>query len=266
MGILIIAVILGLVEGVTEFIPVSSTGHLIVAGHLLGFTGEKADTFEIVIQMGAILAVVILEWRRFLGLLRPAPARGGFAGGRGLGLLMLTTLPVLVVGFFLGHLIKSHLFRPAPVAGALFAGGVGILLAERFLPAPRTTDVDDLTWKQALVIGLFQCLAVLWPGTSRSAATIIGGLLVSLDRKTAAAFSFLAAVPALTAAVAYDLLKSWHLLERADLLPFAVGFVVAFLSAWATIRLFIALLGRSTLRPFAWYRIAIAPVIYFLVR
>jgi len=266
MGILVIAVILGLVEGVTEFIPVSSTGHLIVAGHLLGYTGEKADTFEIFIQMGAILAVVLLEWRRFLGLLAPAPVRGGFSGRRGLGLLALTTMPVLLVGFFLGHFIKAHLFRPGPVAVALFAGGIGILLAERYLPQPRTTDVDGITWRQALIIGLFQCLAVLWPGTSRSAATIIGGLLASLDRKTAATYSFLAAVPALAAAVGYDLLKSRHLLERADLLPFAVGFVVAFLSAWATIRLFVALLGRRTLRPFAWYRIVVAPVIYFLVR
>ena len=141
----------------------------------------------------------------------------------------------------------------------------GILLAERFRPQPRTDSVDGLTWRQALLIGLFQCLA-LWPGISRSAATIIGGLFGGLERRAAARYSFLAAIPAVTAAAGYDLLKSWHLLRATDLLPFAVGFAVAFLVAWGTVRTFLALLGRLTLRPFAWYRIAAAPLVYWLVR
>lgn len=263
MSLILIAVLLGLVEGVTEFIPVSSTGHLIVAGHLLGFTGGKAETFEIFIQLGAILAVVHLERRRFVDLLNPR-ARGGFSGPRGCGLLALTTLPALVFGYLFHDAIRERLFGPATVAWALFVGGLGILLAERYPRATRTGSLDRLTWTQALLVGLFQCLA-LWPGVSRSASTIIGGLIGGLERRTAAVYSFFAAVPIMAAATGYDLLKSRHLLERADFAPFAVGFVVAFLAAWATVRTFVALLGRFTLRPYAWYRIAIAPVIYFLV-
>lgn len=263
MGLVGVAILLGLVEGVTEFIPVSSTGHLIVAGHLLGFTGAKAETFEIVIQLGAILAIVHLERRRFLDLLTPRPARG-FAGARGCALLGLTTAPALLVGYLLHATIKERLFGPATVALALFLGGVGILLAERYRPEPTTDDLDGLTWGQAIVIGLFQCLA-LWPGMSRSAATIIGGLLGGLTRRTAAVYSFFAAVPVMAAAAGYDLLKSRGLLERADLAPFAVGFAVSFLAAWATVRLFMALLRRFTLRPYAWYRIAVAPLVYLFV-
>jgi undecaprenyl-diphosphatase len=265
MWMLLIAAVLGLVEGVTEFIPVSSTGHLIVAGHLLGFTGGKAETFEIFIQMGAILAIVVLEWRRFLGLAWPVAGPRGFSGIRGLALLGLTTTPALVAGLLLHRVIKERFFGPATVGIALLVGGAGILLVERLRPASRTERLDDIDWRQALQIGLFQCLA-LWPGISRSAATISGGLLCGLERRTAAAYSFFAAVPVMTAAAGYDLIKSRHLLDRADILPFAVGFIVAFLAAWATVRLFVSLLGRSTLRPFAWYRIVVAPLIYFLVR
>jgi undecaprenyl-diphosphatase len=264
MSILVIALVLGLVEGVTEFIPVSSTGHLNVVGHLLGFTGERANTFEIFIQLGAILAIVVLERRRFLELLRPG-ARGGFAGLRGCALLAVTTAPALLLGFLFHHLIKERLMRPGPIAGALLLGGVGILLAERFRPAETAGSLEAITWGQALRVGLFQCLA-LWPGVSRSAATIVGGLLGGLERRTAALYSFFAAVPIMAAAAGYDLLKSWRALGPADLAPFALGFVVSYLAAWATVRAFVTLLGRFTLRPYAWYRIAIAPLIYLLVR
>lgn len=256
---MVVALILGVVEGVTEFLPVSSTGHLIVAGRLLGFTGPKAATFEIFIQLGAILAVVVIEWRRFTGLLRFDPARP-FSGARGIALLALTTLPALVAGFLLHAVIKERLFGTVPVAIGLFAGGVAILIVERFLPVPRIPGVDGVAWREAFVIGLFQCLA-LWPGVSRSGATIVGGLLCGLERRAAADYSFLAAVPTMVAAVSYDLLQSRGALDAADAAPFAVGFVVSFLAAWAAVRFFIALLGRTTLRPFAWYRIAIAPVI-----
>jgi undecaprenyl-diphosphatase len=257
------AILLGIVEGVTEFIPVSSTGHLIVAGHLLGLRGDKAASFEIFIQLGAILAVVVLERRRFLGLLRPREG-SGFGGARGCALLLVTTFPALVAGYLLHDLIKARLFSPATVAVALFAGGVGILLVEALRPSPRIGSVDGLGFRQALLVGLFQCLS-LWPGVSRSAATIVGGLIGGLERRAAATYSFVAAVPVMAAATLYDLLKSWGSLERADLLPFAAGFVVAFLAAWAAVRTFVALLGRFSLRPFAWYRIAAAPVVYWLV-
>lgn len=264
MGVLWVAILLGIVEGVTEFVPVSSTGHLIVAGRLLGFSGDKAASFEIFIQLGAILAVVVLERRRFVSLARPRAAEG-FAGPRGCWLLAITTVPALLSGYLLRAFIRAHLFNPASVALALGAGGVAILLVERFRPVPRVASIDALGWRQALLIGLFQCLS-LWPGVSRSAATIVGGLLGGLERRAAATYSFLAAVPVMAAATLYDLLKSWSHLEATDALPFAIGFVVAFLSAWAAVRTFIAMLGRYSLRPFAWYRIAIAPAVYFLVR
>jgi undecaprenyl-diphosphatase len=264
MGLIGIAILLGIVEGLTEFLPVSSTGHLIVAGHLLGFRGETAETFEIFIQLGAILAVVVLERRVFLDLLRPR-ARAGFAGPRGCGLLLVTTAPALVAGALVHDWIKDNLFGPGTVACALFAGGLVILAVERFHSLTTTTSVDDLGFRQALVIGLFQCLA-MWPGVSRSGATIVGGLLCGLERRTAATYSFVAAVPVMAAATLYDLMKSWSHLGAADIAPFAIGFIVAFVAAYAAMRTFVALLGRYTLRPFAWYRMVIALVIYFRVK
>jgi undecaprenyl-diphosphatase len=264
MGFIGIAILLGIVEGLTEFLPVSSTGHLIVAGHLLGFTGETSGTFEIFIQLGAILAVVALERRQFLALLRPE-GRGGFSGPRGCALLLTTTLPALVAGALLHDWIRNNLFGPGTVAWALFAGGVAILLVERFRPETAVLSLDGIGFRQALAIGLFQCVS-MWPGVSRSGATIMAGLLSGLERRTAAHYSFLAAVPVMAAATLYDLMKSWPRLGVQDIAPFAVGFVVAFVAAYAAMRSFIALLGRFTLRPFAWYRIAIAPAVYFLVK
>src|SRR6267143_2064282 len=255
MGLIGIAILLGIVEGLTEFLPVSSTGHLIVVGRLLGFKGETAGTFEIFIQLGAILAVVVLERRRFLDLLRPR-ARAGFAGPRGCALLLTTTAPALLAGALLHDWVKINLFGPATVACALFAGGVVILVVESVRPRTTVTSVDEIGFGQALAIGLFQCLS-LWPGVSRSGATIVGGLVCGVERWTEANYSFLAAVPVMAAATLYDLMKSWSHLGSQDIAPFAVGFVVAFLSACAAIRTFVAFLGRHTLRPFAWYRIVI---------
>jgi undecaprenyl-diphosphatase len=264
MGLIGIAILLGIVEGLTEFLPVSSTGHLIVAGRLLGFTGETAETFEIFIQLGAILAVVVLERRVFLELLQPR-ARAGFAGPRGCALLLTTTVPALVAGALLHDWVKANLFGPATVACALFAGGVVILAVERFRPRSTVAGIDQLGFGSALAIGLFQCLA-LWPGVSRSGATIVGGLLCGLERRTAATYSFVAAVPVMAAATLYDLMKSWSHLGAQDVAPFAIGFAVAFVSAYVAMRTFVAILGRFTLRPFAWYRILIAPAVYFLVK
>jgi undecaprenyl-diphosphatase len=266
------AVVLGIVEGLTEFLPVSSTGHLILAGDLLGFTGPKAATFEIVIQLGAILAVVALYWRRFVGLI-PRPAGRGradalgrprFSGVRGLWLLFLTSLPASVLGLLTHHAIKEYLFGPRTVAWALGVGALAILVVEAVPRRVRRTELDEVTPLLALGIGCFQCLA-LWPGFSRSAATIMGGMLLGARRQLAAEYSFIAAVPIMVAATGYDMLKSLDLFTAADVPMLAVGFVVSFLAAWGAVKWFIALLGRTTLRPFAVYRLALAPlVLYFL--
>jgi undecaprenyl-diphosphatase len=256
--------LLGLVEGITEFIPVSSTGHLIIAGHLLGYEGERAATFEIFIQLGAILAVVFLYKDTFLQLFTRRLARG-MAGPHGLLMLALTTLPILVVGFLLHGIIKQYLFNNTNVVAiGLGVGGVAIILIERWRPRPRCYGLGALRWREALTVGLFQCLAV-WPGTSRAAATILGGMLIGIERKTAAEYSFLAAVPAMCAAVGYDLLKSRSILHASDIPAFAVGFVVAFIAAAIAVKGFIRLLGSYTLSAFGWYRIVVALGIFFLL-
>lgn len=268
MDTLWIAALLGVVEGLTEFLPVSSTGHLILAGDILGLSGPRAATFEIVIQFGAILAVLLLYWPRFRGLLRPRPGQA-FSGPRGIGLLIVTTLPGAVLGLLASGVIKA-LFTPACVAASLGTGAVLMLLVEAWVKAsparPRLSSLDQLTVRQALGVGLFQCLA-LWPGFSRSASTIMGGMLLGMKRELAAEYSFIAAVPLIVGAAGYDMLKSLHLFSAADIPFFAVGTLLAFVSALAAIKTFIALLGRMTLRPFAVYRLLlIVPVYWFMVR
>lgn len=254
-----VAIILGIVEGLTEFLPVSSTGHLIIAGHLLNFTGPKAETFEIVIQLGAILAVVVLYWDRFVGLIFPVENRK-FSGVYGLWLLFLTSLPASVVGLLTHHYIKAYLFSPFTVALAL-AAGAGLILVVEAIDLKKTAQtVDEITPKIALGIGLFQCLA-LWPGFSRSASTIMGGMLLGAKRTVAAEYSFIAAVPIMFAATGYDFLKNYELFESGDLIFLLIGFVVSFIAAWLAIKGFIVLLGRLTLRPFAVYRLALAALI-----
>lgn len=264
MSDVVIAIILGIVEGVTEFLPISSTGHLIVVGNLLGFTGEKAATFEIVIQLGAILAVVWLYRTRILSLLT-ARQQPGFGGPRGIALLAVTTLPALILGVLLHSTIKSRLFTPLTVAIGLGLGGIAILLVERRLPKPRVNGLDELRWPQALAIGLFQCLA-LWPGVSRSGATIVGAMLVRVKRATAAEYSFLSAIPVMGAATVYDLYKSLNLLSVSDIPIFAIGMVTAFVAALIAVTGFVRLLGRVTLTPFGWYRIVAAVLVLVLLR
>ena len=269
------AIILGVVEGLTEFIPVSSTGHLIIAGHFLGLVGEKAATFEVFIQLGAILAVVFLYKDRFLGLIS-LKKTNNFSGINGLLLLGLTTLPALVFGALAHSYIKRNLFNMTTVALGLGIGGVIMLLIERQYARQRATTVpregiDHLSFKDALAIGFFQSLA-LWPGVSRSGATIVGGIILGIHRKTAAEYSFLAAVPLMCAAVIFDLIKSVRdagsgaLLSASDAPVFAIGFIVAFFSALLAIRYFIRLLGQVSLRPFGWYRIAVAVFILSMER
>lgn len=263
-----IAVLLGVVEGLTEFVPVSSTGHLILIGHLLGFVGEKAASFEVAIQLGAVLSVVFLYWRRFIGLV-PSRSRlhsgSNLTGWAGLWRIALATLPALIVGFFARHTIKEQLFTPLAVTWALAVGGIAILLAERFVSRRRSRSLETLTITQAVGVGLFQVLA-LWPGTSRAAATILGGLVMGLERKGAAEFSFLIAVPIMFAATGYELLKMGRFLAVEDLFQFAVGFLVSFLVALVAVKGFVSFLSRWSLAPFAWYRIAVAGIFYLVTR
>jgi undecaprenyl-diphosphatase len=268
MDALAIAILLGMVEGITEFLPISSTGHLIVCGHLLGFVGERAASFEVIIQLGAILSVVLLYWRRFLGLI-PRPVSGfeasNLQGWSGLWRIALATLPALLVGYAARHVIKERLFNPAAVTLALAIGGVAILLVERYAAKRQTNSLERLTVSQALGVGLFQVLA-LWPGTSRAAATIVGGMLLGLERKSAAEFSFLIAVPVMLAASGYELIKMRHDMAPQNFLQLGVGFVVAFIVAIVTVKIFVQFLQRGKLTPFAWYRIIVAPIFYFLTR
>lgn len=263
MDNLFTALILSIVEGLTEFLPVSSSGHLILVGDLLNFSGEKAATFEVVIQLGAIMAVVVLYWKRFWGLVRPQPYVR-FAGMRGIMLLVLTSLPASVLGLLLHSTIKTYLFRPATVLIALVVGAVMMIVVERRKFKPSCITLDDMTPKLALGIGCFQCLA-LWPGFSRSASTIMGGMLLGGKRSLAAEYSFIAAVPIMVAATGYDMLKSWHLFSAADIPFFAVGMIGSFLSALLAVKVFIALMGRVTLVPFAVYRLLIAPFVYYFM-
>lgn len=269
----LIAIILGFVEGITEYLPISSTGHLILFGDLLQFTGEKAKTFDVVIQLGAILAVVWLYWPRFMGLLHglgdsvknPASVFGpGLKGGAGIFKLGLVTGPALVIGAVFGSRIKEHLFNTTCVAIALAVGAVLILLVERYGKFADGLEADELTWKKSIVIGCVQCLA-LWPGMSRSASAIIGGMVVGLSRKAAAEFSFLAAVPILSAAALHDLFKAAALFTVDDIKLVVIGLVVSFVTALLTVKWFIGIVGRWSLRPFAYYRLVVAALVFALL-
>ncbi|MDA3131894.1 undecaprenyl-diphosphate phosphatase [Atlantibacter subterraneus] len=262
---LVIAAILGVVEGLTEFLPVSSTGHMIIVGHLLGFEGETAKTFEVVIQLGSILAVVVMFWRRLFSLIGihfGRPSHEGMGRGRlSLIHILLGMIPAVVLGLVLHDLIKS-LFNPINVMYALVVGGVLLIAAELFKPKePRAPGLDDMTYRQAFAIGCFQCLA-LWPGFSRSGATISGGMLVGVSRYAASEFSFLLAVPMMMGATALDLYKSYHFLTAADIPMFAVGFVTAFLVALVAIKTFLQIIKRISFIPFAIYRFIVAAAVY----
>lgn len=246
-------ILMGIVEGLTEFIPVSSTGHLILAGELLGFTGPKSATFNIVIQLGAILAVVVAYWRRFAGVLGGLPRfdPGAVSFTRN---ILLAFLPSAVVGLIAYKSVKALLETPVIVAVALIVGGVAILVIERLAKRVSVTTVEGMPWRTALGIGLIQCLAMI-PGVSRSGATIMGALTLGVERRTAAEFSFFLAVPTMVAATGYDLLKSWDTLALRDLEAIAIGFVVSFVVALGVVKAFVAVVGRFGFAPFAWYRI-----------
>lgn len=258
-----VAFILSIVEGLTEYLPVSSSGHLVLVGDLLNFSGEKAATFQVVIQLGAIMAVVVLYWGRFWGLLRPQQGVP-FAGLRGIWMLFLTCVPACVLGLLLHSQIKS-LFTPSMVLIPFVIGALLMIFVERRQFHPRYETLDDMTPGLAFGIGCFQCLA-LFPGFSRSAATIMGGMILGARRPLAAEYSFIAAVPIMVAATGFDLLKSLHLFTTADIPFFAVGMIGSFISALIAVKAFVRLVGHMTLVPFAVYRLLLAPFIwYFMV-
>ncbi|WP_028317741.1 undecaprenyl-diphosphate phosphatase [Desulfobulbus elongatus] len=257
---LIQSIVLGLVEGLTEFLPISSTGHLIIAGDLLAYTGEQAKTFEICIQLGAILAVCWLYRQRLLrvvaGLTREAGARQ-FALN-----LVIGVLPSAVFGLLLHTMIKEHLFNPVVVALAMIVGGLVIFLVERRERKPRIAEVEQMRASDALKVGFAQVFSLI-PGTSRSGATIIGGMLFGLSRKAATEFSFFLAIPTMFLATGYDVYKSWHALAQQDLPFFAVGFVTAFLSALVAIKGLIRYVAHHDFTIFAWYRVVFGALALF---
>ena len=256
-----IALVMGIVEGLTEFLPVSSTGHLILVGHLFGYTGATAASFEIFIQLGAILAVMWEYRARLWSVAISAP--GGGQSGRLLVNLAIAFLPAAVAGFLLHKPIQTYLFSPVTVAAALVAGGIAMLIIERARPRVRVTDLMAIPWTGAIGIGLAQVLS-LFPGVSRAAATIMGGMVLGLDRKTSTEFSFFLAMPTLLAATLYELIKSWDRLAAADLGPFVMGFAAAFISALLAVRGFVHYIARHDFRPFAWYRIALGLIVLAL--
>lgn len=262
MPLLVVALLLGLVEGLTEFLPVSSTGHLILAARFLPIGDARAELFDVVIQSGAMLAVLGLYRRRFAAVLRPETP-GTFSGARGLVLLALGVLPALLVGYALRHRIHD-LRTPAHVAIALAAGGAAILLVETLRGDRGTRGVDQLTPRIALGVGLFQCLA-LWPGVSRSAATILGGMLLGLTRRGAAEFSFLLGAPVLFVVSGYELVAHHDQLTTDTIALVAAGFAAAAFAAAIAVKAFTAYLGRATLKPFAWYRLALAALVLALL-
>jgi undecaprenyl-diphosphatase len=260
------ALILGIVEGLTEFLPVSSTGHLIVVGNLLDFNGEYAKTFDVVIQLGAILAVC-WEYRRRIGsVLTGLPSR---SDARRFALnVVIATIPAVVLGLLFEKAIKAALFSPLPVAYALVAGGLVILWAEarqraRGAMPPRVQSVDDLSPLDALKVGLAQCFALI-PGMSRSGSTIIGGMLFGLERRVATEFSFFLAMPIIFGATAFELFRGWHLLTADALGMFTLGFVAAFVSAFACVRWLLRYIAAHDFTVFAWYRIAFGLLILLL--
>lgn len=259
-------VLLGLIEGLTEFLPVSSTGHLILLGELLGFKGDGETTFKIVIQLGAILAVLVAYQKRFrhviAGLTHASPDAMAFTRN-----ILLGFLPAMVIGVFAYKAIKAALETPTLVAVALVVGGIAILAIERLVKRVEVTSVEAMPARTALSVGLIQCMAMI-PGVSRSGATIMGALLMGVERRAAAEFSFFLAVPTMLAATTYDLYKSRDFLNFDDLTAIALGFAVAFVTALAVVKALVAVVGRYGFAPFAWYRIVLGGValVWLLMR
>lgn len=302
MDLILIAIIMGLIEGATEFLPVSSTGHLILTATLLDFEGERAKSFEIFIQLGAILAATLLYWRRYLGLFgldkskrqgstppagtspdvaavgtRTRASRTAKRGnwitrllvrGEGLNLIhvALGILPAGIVGLLIHDLVKEYLFSAHTVLYALVIGGLFVIFADKLSQKRGFTSetIDDLTYKQALGIGIFQCLA-LWPGFSRSGATISGGLLLGATKKAGADFSFMIAIPLMVGATGLDLIKSWEHFHAEDLAFFLTGFFTALVFALIAVFTFLKILQKVPWSAWAYYRFLVAGLFWFFI-
>ncbi|MDR0139475.1 undecaprenyl-diphosphate phosphatase [Metabacillus idriensis] len=263
MNDILAAFILGIVEGLAEFLPISSTGHLILVGHLIGFVGEKAKTFDIVIQLGAILAIVLLYRNRLGSLFNIKPIINKEKKFNAIHII-LGVLPAIIVGFILHDTIKTFLFTPKTVLLGLVLGAVLMIFAEMKKRNPVTHSLDELTYRQALIIGLFQCLAV-YPGFSRAGSTISGGLLVRASYKAASDFSFLIALPIMVGATGLDLFKSWDELSIGDIPMFAVGLITSFVVALMAVVTFVKWISKIGLIPFAFYRFVLAIAFYIFV-
>lgn len=256
------AVFLGIIEGLTEFLPVSSTGHLILVGDLLGFDGPASSVFEVVIQLGAILAVVVGFFPR---LARVAFTLHEDAGSRRFAIAVVVAfLPAAVVGVFAHDFIKAVLFSPLVVSIALIVGGVILIVIERYIREPRVFEVEEFSVSLALKIGCFQVLSMI-PGVSRAGATIVGALLLRVERRTAAEFSFFLAIPTMLGATALDLYKSYDLLTMNDAGVIAIGSVAAFFSALLVVRTFVGFVGRHGFAPFGWYRVVVGTLMLILL-
>jgi undecaprenyl-diphosphatase len=270
MPILLIAIILGIVEGVTEFIPVSSTGHLILATELLGFDADKWSAFNVIIQLGAILAIVVLYWRTFWAVLE-GMLKGNAVSWRFVRNILIAFLPSAILGFLLINRIEALLGNGVVVAVALILGGIAILVIEKMVKRSDVVGVAEMPLKTVAGVGLIQCLAMI-PGVSRSGATILGGLSLGVERRTAAEFSFFLAIPTMLGATTLELVKHRDtLMAGASGVGFgtvAVGFVVSFIVAIVVVKAFVHYISRHGFAPFAWYRIAVgaAALVWLLMR
>jgi len=258
-----VAFLLGIIEGVTEFLPVSSTGHLIIGAELLGFTDPSSKVFEIFIQLGAIFAVVV-EYRKkildtFIGVQTDKVAQDFTKN------LIIAFIPAAILGFFFHSLIKLHLFNPIVVGVALVVGGIVMIIIEKKLTSRPKVNVDKISNKQAFIVGIAQCFSLI-PGISRAASTIMGGLIAGLDRKTATEFSFFLAIPIIFAASIFDLSSNIDILSKSDIPIFVMGFITAFLSSYFIIKIFIWFVAHNTFVAFGWYRIIVGclTIYYFL--
>jgi undecaprenyl-diphosphatase len=256
------AVFLGIIEGLTEFLPISSTGHLIVAGEVINFTGELANSFDIVIQLGAILAVCWEYRTKISTVFKTLPTH--YASRQLTFNLALGFLPAALMGFLFIKPIKLYLFNPFSVACALIIGGIIILLIEKTYHPTRVSSIEDIQPKDALKIGLAQCFALI-PGTSRSGATIMGAMFFGIERKVATEFSFFLAIPIMFAATFFDIYKHWSIFTLHNLPVFIIGFLSAFLSALVAVRALLRFIAHHTFIAFAWYRIALGSLILFFI-
>lgn len=253
------AVVLGIIEGATEFLPISSSGHLIISADLLRYTGEQAKVFEIFIQLGSILAIVFY-YRLRIGAVITGAHRDPVAQ-RLLLNLAIAFFPAALLGLVLHSVIKQYLFSPLTVAAALVIGGFAILLIERFKPVPRIQSVEDMRWSDALKVGLAQSLS-LFPGVSRAGSTIMGGMVFGLSRQAATEFSFFLAIPTMFAATCYDLYKNIDILDRHDALIFATGFITAFITALFVVKMLLNYVAKHDFKWFGYYRIVFGSIVF----